>query len=115
MHQRIRQNILQEEKKHLYFWSVSFKEITFNKQWTLQISLQESDSLTQKKQYSQWMVKITAHYNQILTNVFVKLWWFQQHRYLYAHINALWDHAWHTRLIRRQTNKHASTTDGKKI
>lgn len=27
------------------------------------------------------------HCNQVLTNVFVELWWFHQHRYLYAHIH----------------------------
>lgn len=37
------------------------------------------------------------HYNQVLTNVFVELWWFQQHRYLFiCTYRTLWDHDWHT-------------------
>lgn len=49
-------------EKNLYFWHLSFTEITFNRQRTLKITLQEPDSITLKKQYSHWMMKITAKY-----------------------------------------------------
>jgi len=57
-------------EKPLYFWCLSFTEITFSKQRTLKISLQEPDSITLKKQYSRWMMNTTAKYEQDLDSRF---------------------------------------------